>query len=122
VIREDAALLLTGGHSPRDQGEERAPFIVEAARPLEELRRSGAVGLTLSWSAPGSPGPEQLRSAVAICAGNPGPAPVYIEWSDGNGEAVRLRARRLRVEPGEEVVRALRALLGAERVRYVKVG
>ena len=50
------------------------------------------------------------------------PAPVYIEWSDGNGEAVRLRARRLKVEPGEAVVHALRSLLGADAVRYVKVG
>jgi DNA polymerase-3 subunit alpha len=122
VITDDAALLLSGGYSARDQGEERAPFVVETARPLGELKRSGAVGIALRWSAPGAPGPEVLRSAAALCAGHPGPAPVYIEWSDGNGEAVRLRARRLRVEPGEDVVHALRALLGADAVRYVKVG
>ncbi len=122
VIAEDAALLLAGGYSARDQGEDRAPFVVETARPLGELRRSGAVGVALRWSATGPPGAELLRSAVAVCAGHPGPAPVYIEWSDGNGEAVRLRARRLRIEPGEDVVHALRALLGADRVRYVKVG
>ena len=63
-----------------------------------------------------------LRSAAAVCAGHPGPAPVYIEWSDGNGEGARLRARRLRVEPGEDVVLALRDLLGADAVRFVKVG
>lgn len=122
VIAEDSALLLNGGYSARDQGEERAPFVVESARPLAELRRSGAVGVALRWSAPGAPEAELLRSAVALCAGHPGPAPVYIEWSDGNGEAVRLRARRLRIEPGEDVVHALRALLGADRVRFVKVG
>ena len=122
VITEDAALLLSGGYSARDQGEERAPFVVETARPLDELKRSGAVGIVLRWSAAGAPGAELLRSAAAVCAGHPGPAPVYIEWSDGNGEAVRLRARRLRVEAGEDVVHALRALLGADRVRYVKVG
>jgi DNA polymerase III subunit alpha len=122
VITEDAALLLSGGYSARDQGEDRAPFVVESARPLAELKRSGAVGVVLRWSAAGGPGAELLRSAAAVCAGHPGPAPVYIEWSDGNGEAVRLRARRLRIEPGEDVVHALRALLGADRVRYVKVG
>jgi DNA polymerase-3 subunit alpha len=122
VVREDAALLLSGGYSARDQGEERAPFVVEHARPLDELRRSGAVGLVLRWTAAGPPQPELLRSAAAVCAGHPGPAPVYIEWSDGNGEAVRLRARRLRIEPGEDLVHALRALLGADAVRYVKVG
>jgi DNA polymerase III subunit alpha len=122
VISEDAALLLSGGYSARDQGEDRAPFVVETARPLDELKRSGAVGIALRWSAQGAPGAELLRSAAALCAGHPGAAPVYIEWSDGNGEAVRLRARRLRIEPGEDVVHALRALLGADRVRYVKVG
>ncbi|HEV8148597.1 MAG TPA: DNA polymerase III subunit alpha [Gemmatimonadales bacterium] len=122
VIQVDSALLLTGGYSTRDQSEDRAPFVVESARPLAELRRSGAVGIALRWSAPGAPAAELLHSAAAVCASHPGPAPVYIEWSDGNGEAVRLRARRLRVEPDAEVVQALRALLGSDRVRYVKVG
>ena len=122
VIVDDAALLLTGGYSMRDRGEDRAPFVVETARPLTELRRSGAVGIALRWAAPGAPEPGLLRSAVAVCAGRPGVAPVYIEWSDGNGEAVRLRARGLKIEPVEDVVQSLRSLLGADAVRYVKVG
>jgi len=122
VLVEDAAVLLTGGYSLRDRGEDRAPFVVETARPLGELRRSGAVGIVLRWSATGAPSGDVLRSAAALCAGHPGPAPVYIEWSDGNGESARLRARRLRVEPGEDVVHALRDLLGADAVRFVKVG
>ena len=122
VLTEDAAVLLTGGYSTRDRGEDRAPFVVETARPLGELRRSGAVGIVLRWSATGAPTSDVLRSAAALCAGHPGPAPVYIEWSDGNGEGARLRARRLRVEPGEDVVHALRDLLGADAVRFVKVG
>ena len=122
VLLEDAAVLLTGGYSIRDRGEDRAPFVVEAARPLAELRRSGAVGIVLRWSATGAPTSDVMRSAAALCAGHPGPAPVYIEWSDGNGEGARLRARRLRVEPGEDVLHALRDLLGADAVRFVKVG
>ena len=122
VLVEDAAVLLTGGYSARDRDEERAPFVVESARPLAELRRSGSVGILLRWSAPGGPSSDLMRSAAAVCAGHPGPAPVYIEWSDGNGEGARLRARRLRVEPGEDVVLALRDLLGADAVRFVKVG
>jgi len=122
VIVEDAALLLTGGYSARDRGEDRAPFVVETARPLDELRRSGSVGIALRWSAPRAPEPESVQRAAAVCAGHPGPAPVYIEWSDGNGEAIRLRARQLRVEPDDDVLQALRALLGSDRVRYVKVG
>ena len=44
IIVPDAALLLTGGYSDRDRGEDQAPFIVETARPLDELKSSGAVG------------------------------------------------------------------------------
>jgi DNA polymerase-3 subunit alpha len=119
---EDAAVLLTGGYSTRDRGEDRAPFVVESARPLADLRRTGALGIALRWAAPGAPPADVIRSAAAVCARHPGPAPVYIEWSDGNGEAVRLRARRMRVEPGQDVLLALRDLLGADMVRYIKVG
>ena len=45
VIVADAALLLTGGYSDRDRGEDHAPFIVESARALQELKTSGAVAL-----------------------------------------------------------------------------
>ena len=122
VLREDAAVLVTGGYSARDRDEERATLVVESARSLRELRETGAVGVAFRWGAPSSPGGELIRRVAALCASHPGPAPVYIEWSDHNGEAVRLRARRLRVEPREEVVHALKALLGADAVHYVKAG
>ncbi len=64
-----------------------------------------------------------LDEAVpALCAAHPELTPLYIEWSDGNGEAVRLRSRRLRVAAEEDRVRALRDLLGADSVHYVKAG
>ena len=122
VILPDAALLLTGGYSDRDRGEDRAPFIVEAARPLEELKQSGAVALSFRWRAPAAPPAAAVREAAALCTAHPGPTPVYIEWSDGNGEAVRLRSRRLRVAAEDDLVRALRNLLGADSVHYVKAG
>ena len=46
----------------------------------------------------------------------------YLRASDGNGEAVRLRSRRVRVAAEEDLVRALRDLLGADSVHYVKAG
>src|SRR3989441_2361153 len=49
VIHADRALLFTGGHSARDRDEEQAPFIVDAARPLDELKDSGAIGIALRW-------------------------------------------------------------------------
>jgi DNA polymerase-3 subunit alpha len=122
VLAADAAVLLGGGYSARDRGEDRAPFVVESARPLEELRSSGALGVSLRWRAPDAPAPDAVKAAAALCASHPGPAPVYIEWSDATGEALRLRARRLRIAPDDDLLRALRDLLGAGAVHYVKAG
>jgi DNA polymerase-3 subunit alpha len=122
TVVPDSALLLTGGYSPRDRGEDHAPFVVEGARALDELRTSGAVGLSLRWQAPSAPEPDTLKAAAALCSAHPGPVPVYIEWSDGNGEAVRLRSRRLKVAAGDDLMRALRDLLGSDAVHYVKAG
>jgi DNA polymerase-3 subunit alpha len=122
TIFQDAALLLTGGYSDRDRGEDQAPFIIELARPLEELKASGALALSLSWRAPTAPQPAALKEVAALCSAHPGPTPLYVEWSDGNGDAVRLRSRRVRVAAEDDLVRALRDLLGAESVHYVKAG
>jgi len=69
-----------------------------------------------------APTPDSLKAAAALCSAHPGPTPLYIEWSDGNGEAVRLRSRRVRVAAEEDLVRALRDLLGTDSVHYVKAG
>jgi DNA polymerase-3 subunit alpha len=122
TILPDAALLLVGGYSDRDRGEDHAPFIIESARALEELKASGAVALSFRWRSPAAPEPDALRAAAALCSAHPGPTPLYIEWSDGNGEAVRLRSRRVRVAAEEDLVRALRDLLGADSVHYIKAG
>ncbi|HXG45819.1 MAG TPA: DNA polymerase III subunit alpha [Gemmatimonadales bacterium] len=122
VVREDLAMLLTGGYSPRDRDEERAPFVVESARPLEELKLTGALGLAVRWKLPEAPTPEQLRQAAALLSAHPGPVPVYIEWSDGNGERLRARSRRIRVTLDDDLLRELRRLLGPERVGFVRAG
>ncbi|HEX7338264.1 MAG TPA: DNA polymerase III subunit alpha [Gemmatimonadales bacterium] len=122
VILPDSALLLTGGYSDRDRGEDQAPFIVESARPLAELKPSGALALSLRWRTPSAPQPSALQAVAALCSAHPGPNPLYIEWSDGNGEPVRLRSRRVRVAAEDDLVRALRDLLGSESVHYVKAG
>jgi DNA polymerase-3 subunit alpha len=122
VVREDLAVLLTGGFSARDRGEERAPFVIESARPLEELLASGTLGLALRWKLTQAPSAEIVQQAVALCSRYPGPAPLYIEWSDGNGERLRARSRRLKVAPDPELVQELRRLLGADAVAFVKAG
>ena len=128
VIRPDGALLLTGTFSARDRGEDAAPFIVEAARPLEDLKTNGQIGLALRWSASTPPNPDAARAAAALCAAHPGPAPVLVEWEGSNGGGggggavltARLRSRTLRVEPDDELLGALRGILGADRVHLVK--
>ena len=121
VIVTDAVLVLTGGYSARDRGEERAPFIVETAMPLDGLRHSGALGVALRWKRGQGPDPDTAKSIAAICASYPGPAAVTVEWSDGNGTTARLRSRRLRVELNEDFLLALRDLVGADHVTLVKV-
>ncbi|MEE8361532.1 MAG: DNA polymerase III subunit alpha, partial [Gemmatimonadales bacterium] len=120
AVVPDAAMLLTGGYSTRDRGEERVPFVVESVRPLDEFRPAGDVAVSLRWRKLEAPDPEAIRAAAALCAAHPGPAPVYIEWSDGNGEAMRLRSRRMRVAAEDELVTALQGILGVESVHYVK--
>ncbi len=122
TILADSAMLLTGGYSTRDRGEDVAPFVVESAQLLDDLRRSGSVAVILRWAGPTGVAPDSIRSAAAICAAHPGPAPVYIEWTGPDGGLVRLRSRRHRIEPQDEVVTALRGLLGPEGVLYVRAG
>jgi DNA polymerase-3 subunit alpha len=120
LIEPDAALLLSGGYSARDRGEERAPFIVEDARPLAELKTSGSIGVALEWQAGGGPNAEASRAVRALCTAHPGPAPVYVSWTDGNGVSAHLRSRRLRVDLNDTFLEALRKLVGPDRVRLVK--
>jgi DNA polymerase-3 subunit alpha len=122
VIREDLGVLLNGGYSPRDRDEERAPFIIESARPLEELLTAGAYGLALRWKMTQAPSPETIGQVVGLCSRHPGPAPLYIEWSDGNGERLRARSRRVKIAPEPALISELKQLLGSDAVTFVKAG
>jgi DNA polymerase-3 subunit alpha len=132
VIRTDGAFLLTGGFSARDRGDEQAPFIVEAVRSLDDLKPSGAIGVALRWTAASRPDPETAQAIAALCAAHPGPTPLLIEWKgesagaaaekDGNGSTVRLRSRSLRVDAADDLLAALRDLLGADGVHLVRAG
>ncbi|MEK7380441.1 MAG: DNA polymerase III subunit alpha [Gemmatimonadota bacterium] len=120
TILPDQAMLLTGGYSTRDRGEEVAPFVVEGAQGLDDLRRAGSLGLRLRLGTAGAISPQTVRSAVALCATHPGPSPVYIEWTGTDGSVLRLRSRRHRIQPDEELIGALRGLLGSDAVLVVK--
>jgi len=120
LIRVDCAMMLTGGYSPRDRGEEVAPFVIEGARELAEMEASGSLAVTIRWSDPSQSPLETVRAIARVCEAHPGPAPLYIDWSDGNGGSARLRSRRLRVGAGEATLRALRDLFGGDAVSLIR--
>ena len=120
IIVPDAALLLTGGYSTRDRGEDRAPFIVEEVRSLTELKTSGTVGVAVEWRLGQGPDPKASRAIKALCAAHPGKAPIYVVWSDGNGVTAQFRSRALTVSLDDSFLDALRKLVGADRVRLIR--
>ena len=120
TIIPDSALLLTGSYSPRDRGEDVAPFIIEDARSLDKLKASGEVGVEIHWSARNSISPESTRALASICAAHPGRSPVMVSWGDGNGSSARLRSKHVRVELSEELLTAIRDVVGEDHVRLVR--
>ncbi|PYP54941.1 MAG: hypothetical protein DMD40_15020, partial [Gemmatimonadetes bacterium] len=127
VIRVDGAYLFIGGYIPRDRGEEQAPFVVERAVSLDELKSKGAIGLEWRWSADSRPDAETARKVAELCLAHPGDSPVFIVWStengmseNGRGSKVRLRSRQFRVSPDEELLAELQGVVGAEAVGFVQ--
>ncbi len=121
VIVPDGAFLLLGGYSPRDRDEEEARLVVEDAQPLAQIAASGRLGVALRWTGgPGAPA-DAARAVAALCRAHPGPAPLFVEWSaEGNGGPARFRSRSLQVALDEDLLAALRGLLGADAVSLVK--
>src|SRR2546422_967057 len=102
---------------------------------------TSASGIALRWSPGAPPPPDAARAAAALCAAHPGPAPVLVEWEEGDGNGggsvpglapgvsanagrepgvARFRSRSLRVDAADDLVVALRALLGPEHVHLVR--
>ncbi len=128
-IRADVPLLIKGGYSRRDQGAENPAFVVESVQRFEELRVAGQVAVELDLSDAPSNGaseatlsPDVIADVRQVLESNPGMAPVEVRWSDAMGGSARLRSRSLKVAANGTALGELRALLGHERVRLVRVG
>ena len=123
TIVPDAALLLTGGLQRPRPGRGPGPVHRRVGAAAGRAQGLGGRGAEPPLArARGAAGRRRSRRPPPSARRTPGPTPLYIEWSDGNGEAVRLRSRRVRVAAEEDLVRALRDLLGADSVHYVKAG
>jgi hypothetical protein len=50
--------------------------------------------------------------------------PVLLDWSDGNGNggSARFKSKSLRVDAADDLLAALRHLLGPDRVHLVRAG
>ncbi|HET7585501.1 MAG TPA: DNA polymerase III subunit alpha [Gemmatimonadaceae bacterium] len=120
-IRPDIPMLLKGAYSRRDQGAEHPTYIVESATPFAELRATGVLAVSLHLGPHDRVVPDVMRDVRATAESYVGSAPVELWWSDGNGTAARFRSRSLKVAITPASLGELRALLGADHVRLVRV-
>ncbi|MBK6305194.1 MAG: hypothetical protein IPF47_05535 [Gemmatimonadetes bacterium] len=122
-VRPDVPLLIKGGYSRKDQGVENPTFIVETVSGLTEVAGSGGRGGDRRPGRRGSDLPPDLMKDVRIVAeSHPGSASLEVRWIDAKGTPSRLRSRSIKVAANSAALGELRALLGQDRVRLVRVG
>jgi len=119
VLAQDAPVVIRGAVSNRERDDEDPPMFLDGAIPLDGVRESGDVGVCVEL---GSSGPDvaAVEEAKRILAEHAGAGPVTVLWKGGEEEATRLRSRSLRVKPTDELLAALRATLGDDRVRLTR--
>ncbi|MGQ0641009.1 MAG: DNA polymerase III subunit alpha [Gemmatimonadaceae bacterium] len=139
-VRTDVPVLLIGGYSRRDKGQESATFIVESVQRFEELRLDGnvkvaielgagsgvgvGVGLATGTSEATTPAANEtlMRDIRQVIDAHPGSAAIEVRWSDApNGDhdalPVRFRSRSLSIAASPAALHDLRALLGHDQVK-----
>ncbi|MDQ3389213.1 MAG: DNA polymerase III subunit alpha, partial [Gemmatimonadota bacterium] len=123
LLTQDTPILLRGAVSGRERDEEAPPIFLDGVELLQGLRESGEVGVRIDLSSAGMD-PDRVRRAKVSLAAHGGLGPLEVVWRNGgelaDGSAPRLRSRTLTVAPREELLAALRELLGEERVRLVR--
>ncbi|HEX8904459.1 MAG TPA: hypothetical protein VF771_06440, partial [Longimicrobiaceae bacterium] len=118
VLKQDAAVVVRGAVSSRERDEEDPPMFLDSAIPLERVRESGEVGVVIEIASAG-PEARAIESAKSLMAAHAGEGPVFVLWKNGGGEgeAPRLRSKSLKIAPRDELLIALREMLGDDRVR-----
>ena len=122
VLQQDAPVVIRGAVSNRERDDEDPPMFLDGAVPLDGVRESGEVGVCIELGA-GGPDAAAVDEAKRVMAEHAGPGPVMVLWKNGDdGDTPRLRSRTLRVNPRDELLMALRATLGDDRVRLMRDG
>ncbi len=119
-IRTDVPVLLKGGYPRRDQGVDKATFIVESVTPFVELRATGDVAVSIDLGLAPPLAPEVMRDVRDVLEMHAGSAPVEVRWRDDDGSDARLRSRSMRIAVTNAALNDLRAVVGSERVRLVR--
>jgi DNA polymerase III subunit alpha len=133
ALQQDTPVLIRGAVSGRERDEEDPPVFLDGVVQLAALREGGEVGVCVELDAAAADD-DRLGRARRVMAQYPGPAPLEVLWVgegtgnreqgtvvNGGGAAARFRSRTLRVAPREELLAALRGVLGEERVRLTRV-
>jgi DNA polymerase-3 subunit alpha len=122
VLQQDTPVVVYGAVSGRERDEEDPPVFLDRAVRMADLRATGDLGLQLDL-ATGAAEPDAVAKAKEVMARYPGPGPLYVVWRNGSAQdddAARLRSRTVKVDPGDELLRELRDILGDERVKLAR--
>jgi DNA polymerase-3 subunit alpha len=118
-VKADIPVVLKGGYSRRDEGADNPTFIVESVTKLAEKRTNGQVAVALDLAMGSLTDPGVIADVRAVVNEFPGTAPIEVRWHDGNGSRARLRSRSLTLAADSAALKALRNLLGEDRVSVI---
>ncbi|MDZ7778755.1 MAG: DNA polymerase III subunit alpha [Gemmatimonadota bacterium] len=121
ILRQDAAVVITGKVSSRERDEEEPPIFLDSARALEDVAEAGELAVQIELEL-GSEVPEEaFAKARDVLSAHPGTSPVWLQVGRDNGDqAPRLRSRSLGVTPDRDAMQELQKLFGRRNVRLVR--
>jgi DNA polymerase-3 subunit alpha len=120
LLTQDAPVLVEGQVSDRSRDEEDPPIFIDSAQRLSKVKEAGDVAVCIELDPGCDLGEGVFREVRRRAEEARGGAPLHVEWRNGGDGPERLTSRSLEVEPSRELLQELRALLGRDRVRFVR--
>jgi DNA polymerase III subunit alpha len=115
-VKTDIPILLRGSYLRRDEHSDNPSFVVESITRMAELRANGQVMIAIELKRDPTLDPQLMRDVRTIAEAFPGPAPLELSYTDGNGLRARLRSRTLTLAVNNRALGDLRSLLGPDAV------